>query len=199
MVFLIGLGDDKAVQAAMLYLLAHSLFKGALFMVAGSVDHEAGTRDARVLSGLGKAMPITAAAGVLAALSMAGLPPFLGFIAKEFVYKAALGGEVRGNPAGRHHGDWQYHVDGRRTRERACDRLSAPKLDSLKQVHEGPVGTMGRRDHPGRAWSCSSGLLTDLPEVAFVGPATRAVYGAERGCGPLPCTSRLSLPCFSAG
>jgi len=69
----------------------HSLYKGALFMVAGAVDHDAGTRDVRELSGLFRVMPITAAAAGLAALSMSGLPPLLGFIGKELLYEAGLG------------------------------------------------------------------------------------------------------------
>ena len=92
LVFLIGLGHDIALQAAMTYLFAHSLFKGALFMAAGCIDHGTGTREIGRLSGLGSAMPITAAASALAALSMSGLAPFIGFIAKEFAYKATLGG-----------------------------------------------------------------------------------------------------------
>ncbi len=91
LVMLLGLGSDKAVTAAMTYLFAHSLFKGALFMVAGGIDKAAGTRDATLLSGLGRAMPITAAAAALAVLSMAGFPPFVGFLAKEVIYKATLG------------------------------------------------------------------------------------------------------------
>ncbi len=91
LVMLIGLGSDKAIIAAMAYLLAHSLFKGALFMVAGGIDHATGTRDGSVLGGLATAMPITAAAGLLAVLSMAGLPPFIGFLAKEVIYKATGG------------------------------------------------------------------------------------------------------------
>ena len=91
MVFLIGLGHEIALQAAMIYLFAHSLFKGALFMAAGCIDHGTGTREIGRLSGLGRAMPVTAAASVLAALSMAGLAPFIGFIAKEFAYKGDPG------------------------------------------------------------------------------------------------------------
>ena len=74
------------MEAAVLYLVAHSMFKGALFMVAGAIDHEAGTRDITHLGGIGRAMPITFAAAVLAALSMGGLPPFFGFLAKEEIY-----------------------------------------------------------------------------------------------------------------
>jgi multicomponent Na+:H+ antiporter subunit A len=91
LVFLIGLGTDVALEAAMTYLLAHSLFKGALFMAAGCVDHGTGTREVWQLSGLRRAMPITFAASALAALSMSGFPPFIGFIAKEFVYKGTTG------------------------------------------------------------------------------------------------------------
>ncbi len=92
LVMLIGLGDQYALEAAMAYLLAHSLFKGALFMVAGAVDHGTGTREVTRLSGLARPMPLTAFAALLAALSMSGLPPFFGFIAKEFAYKATLDG-----------------------------------------------------------------------------------------------------------
>ncbi|WP_322791566.1 putative monovalent cation/H+ antiporter subunit A [Bellilinea sp.] len=90
MVMLLGWGSDLAVKAAMLYLLAHALYKGALFLVAGAVDHETGSRDVSKLSGLRRSMPRTALAGGLAALSMAGLPPALGFIAKEVLYETTL-------------------------------------------------------------------------------------------------------------
>ncbi|KQT45289.1 cation:proton antiporter [Aureimonas sp. Leaf454] len=91
-VMLIGLGTPAAIEAAVLYLLAHALFKGALFTVAGSIDHGAGTRDLRALGGLARAMPVTFGAALFAALSMAGMTPFLGFIAKEEVYAATLPG-----------------------------------------------------------------------------------------------------------
>ncbi|MBN1478759.1 putative monovalent cation/H+ antiporter subunit A [candidate division KSB1 bacterium] len=87
---LIGLGTSLAIKAAMVFLLVHSLYKGSLFMVAGGIDHAAGTRDVRLLSGLGRLLPFTATAGLLAALSMSGLPPFFGFIGKELVYEANL-------------------------------------------------------------------------------------------------------------
>ncbi|WP_310622162.1 putative monovalent cation/H+ antiporter subunit A [Flexibacterium corallicola] len=89
LVMLTGTSDTMAIKGAVLYLFAHSMFKGGLFMVAGTVDHEAGTRDLTRLGGLGRAMPITFLAAVLAGLSMAGLPPFLGFIAKEMLYDGA--------------------------------------------------------------------------------------------------------------
>ncbi|MCV0348825.1 MULTISPECIES: putative monovalent cation/H+ antiporter subunit A [unclassified Nitratireductor] len=90
LVMLTGVGSEKAVEAAVLYLVAHSMFKGALFMVAGLVDHESGTRDVTKLGGLRTAMPITFTAAVLAAASMGGVPLFFGFLAKEEIY-AGLG------------------------------------------------------------------------------------------------------------
>lgn len=89
LVALTGTSDEAIIKGAALYLVAHALFKAALFMVAGTVDHEAGTRDLTKLGGLRAAMPITAAAALLAALSMGGLPPFIGFLAKEYMYKGA--------------------------------------------------------------------------------------------------------------
>lgn len=90
LVLMLGLDTTLSVKAAIVYLVAHALYKGALFQVAGTVDHETGTRDATRLGGLARAMPITAAAAGLAALSMAGLPPLLGFINKELLYEANL-------------------------------------------------------------------------------------------------------------
>ncbi|NLR95421.1 putative monovalent cation/H+ antiporter subunit A [Rhizobium sp. P38BS-XIX] len=86
LVLLTGFGTDYAIEAAILYLVAHSLFKGALFMVAGIVDHETGTRDITRLGGLRSAMPLTFAAALIAAISMGGLPPAFGFLAKEEIY-----------------------------------------------------------------------------------------------------------------
>ena len=86
LVMLTGVGTDYAIAGAVLYLIAHALFKGGLFMVAGAIDHETGTRDIRLLGGLAGKMPITFVAALLACLSMAGLPPFIGFVAKEVMY-----------------------------------------------------------------------------------------------------------------
>jgi multicomponent Na+:H+ antiporter subunit A len=95
LVMLTGFDTEHAVEAAVLYLVAHSLFKGALFMVAGAIDHESGTRDIRKLGGLGKLMPITFAAAILSGISMAGLPPLFGFLAKEEIYYALAGTSPR--------------------------------------------------------------------------------------------------------
>ncbi len=87
--FLAG-SSGYAITAAMTFLLVHSLYKACLFLTIGVIDHATGTRDADVLGGLARAMPITATMAALAALAMAGIPPFLGFIAKEVAYAGAL-------------------------------------------------------------------------------------------------------------
>ncbi len=91
MTMLLGLGTEQAVTAAFVYLLAHACYKGALFLVAGTLEHETGTREVTQLSGLRSAMPATALAGLLAACSMIGLPLFAGFAGKELLYEALLG------------------------------------------------------------------------------------------------------------
>jgi multicomponent Na+:H+ antiporter subunit A len=90
LVLLLGIGTPIAIKAAVVFLLVHALYKGALFMVAGIVDHEAGTREIEHVRGLRHAMPITAIVAVLAAFSFAGMPPMFGFIGKELVYEAKL-------------------------------------------------------------------------------------------------------------
>ena len=88
LVMLTGFGSEHAIAAAVLYLVAHSMFKGCLFMVAGLIDHGTGVRDITRLGGLRAAMPITFAAAMAAAFSMGGLPPFFGFLGKEEIYEA---------------------------------------------------------------------------------------------------------------
>lgn len=98
MVMLLGFGTVAAVSAAVFHVLNHAAFKAALFMHAGIVDHETGTRDIRRLGGLAAIMPLTATLGVLAAAAMAGLPPLGGFISKEMMLEEAthtlLGGQA---------------------------------------------------------------------------------------------------------
>ncbi|QCR21981.1 hydrogen gas-evolving membrane-bound hydrogenase subunit E [Pontibacter sp. SGAir0037] len=87
LITLIGIGSPFALQAMLVFLLAHALYKGALFMIAGTVDHATGTRDTTKLHLLGRRMPMLSAAAVLSALSMAGILPFFGFIGKELLYE----------------------------------------------------------------------------------------------------------------
>ena len=88
LMLLFGIGTKQAVTAGLTYVLAHACYKGALFLVAGAVEHETGSRDVSVLAGLRHAMPATALAAALAAASMAGIPLFGGFIAKEQLYES---------------------------------------------------------------------------------------------------------------
>ena len=87
---LLGVGGEEAITAMVTFTVVHALYKGGLFMVAGSIDHETGTRDVLELGGLRSAMPWTMAGAVLTGLSMAGIPPLFGFIGKEATYEAAL-------------------------------------------------------------------------------------------------------------
>lgn len=87
---LLGIGTEAALIAFVTFLVAHSLYKGALFMVAGALDHETGTKDIDAMGGLYRAMPITAFSAFLAALSLGGIIPMFGFVAKELLFEAVL-------------------------------------------------------------------------------------------------------------
>lgn len=80
----------QAAFAALFHLVNHSTFKGALFMVVGIVDYQVGTRDIRRLGGLMSLMPISFTIALIGSFSMAGLPPFNGFLSKEMFFTAAL-------------------------------------------------------------------------------------------------------------
>jgi multicomponent Na+:H+ antiporter subunit A len=79
-----------SLMAAMTFLLVHAIYKSALFLVAGIIDHQTGTRQLEKLSGLARSMPVTALGAFAACFSMAGFPLFFGFIGKEIMYKGAL-------------------------------------------------------------------------------------------------------------
>ncbi|MFD9604043.1 Na+/H+ antiporter subunit A [Streptomyces sp. NPDC059970] len=91
---LAGVGNRDTALAAAVMILAHALFKAPLFLVTGIVDHAAGTRDLRKLSGVGRALPHVCTVAVVAAASMAALPPLLGFAAKEAAFEALLHGDT---------------------------------------------------------------------------------------------------------
>jgi multicomponent Na+:H+ antiporter subunit A len=96
-ILLVGYGTKATALAGLALIGAHAMFKAALFLVVGVVDAATGTRDLRRLSGVGRALPLTAAAGGLATLSMIGAPPFAGYVAKEAALEA-LGHD--GDPLG---------------------------------------------------------------------------------------------------
>ena len=83
---LLGLGSPLAAVAAVFHIINHATFKASLFMAAGIIDHEAGTRDVRRLGGLYRAMPLTAILVTVAAAAMAGVPLLNGFLSKEMFF-----------------------------------------------------------------------------------------------------------------
>jgi multicomponent K+:H+ antiporter subunit A len=87
---LLGLNSPFATVAAIFHMVNHATFKASLFMGAGIIDHETGTRDIRCLSGLIRLMPISATLSIVAAASMAGVPLLNGFLSKEMFFAEAL-------------------------------------------------------------------------------------------------------------
>lgn len=87
---LFGLDSRLAVVAGLFHIVNHACFKAALFMTAGIVDHECGTRDIRKLKGLWRFMPLTTTMAVLAGAAMAGVPLFNGFLSKEMMLSESL-------------------------------------------------------------------------------------------------------------
>ena len=87
---LLGLDTPLAVVAAIFHMMNHATFKASLFMAAGIIDHETGTRDIRRLSGLYQFMPITATLAMVAAAAMAGVPLLNGFLSKEMFFAETI-------------------------------------------------------------------------------------------------------------
>jgi len=83
MMLLLGVGEYHIAEAGLVLILAHAAFKAALFMVVGIVDHGAGTRDITELHGFGPSWRVVQVVAIVSAASMAGIPPLLGFVAKE--------------------------------------------------------------------------------------------------------------------
>lgn len=94
---LLGLNSDLAAVAAVFHVINHAIFKASLFMAAGIIDHESGSRDMRKLNGLWKYMPYTATLAIVAALSMAGVPLLNGFLSKEMFFDETLNQSMLGS------------------------------------------------------------------------------------------------------
>jgi len=172
LVMLTGFGSERAIEAAVLYLVAHSLFKGALFMVAGLVDHETGTRDIRRLGGLSRLMPVTFAAGLLAALSMGGMPLFLGFVAKEEIYAAVAVG-----------GAWPATLTSIAIAGNALMFAMAFTVGLKPFLGQG--GDMPKKPHEG-------------PALLWIGPLCLALLGLAAGLFPYALHAAISSPMASA-
>ena len=87
---LLGMDTKLAAVAAVFHIINHATFKASLFMAAGIIDHESGSRDMRKLNGLWKYMPYTATLAMVAALAMAGVPLLNGFLSKEMFFAETL-------------------------------------------------------------------------------------------------------------
>jgi len=87
---LLGMGSELAAVAAIFHVINHAIFKASLFMAAGIIDHETGSRDMRQLNGLWKYMPQTATLAMVASASMAGVPLLNGFLSKEMFFAETL-------------------------------------------------------------------------------------------------------------
>jgi multicomponent K+:H+ antiporter subunit A len=87
---LLGMNSELALVAAVFHMMNHATFKASLFMAAGIIDHETGTRDMKRLSGLRRLMPITATVATVAAAAMAGVPLLNGFLSKEMFFEESI-------------------------------------------------------------------------------------------------------------
>ncbi|MFP8966942.1 monovalent cation/H+ antiporter subunit A [Pokkaliibacter sp. CJK22405] len=96
-VLLISIGSPVSTVAALFHIINHAIFKASLFMAAGIIDHESGSRDMRKLNGLWKYMPYTATLAMVAALSMAGVPLLNGFLSKEMFFAETLNQSMLGS------------------------------------------------------------------------------------------------------
>jgi multicomponent Na+:H+ antiporter subunit A len=155
---LIGIGTEKAIIAFVCVLVAHSLYKGALFMLAGALDHETGTKDITKMGGLWRSMPRTAIITGLAALSLAGLPPLFGFVAKELMFESVINSPV-----------WPW---GLLTAAVASSILvvAVAGLVFLKPFF-GPVRTTPKQPH-------------DAPVAMLIGPAVLTLLALIFGVAP---------------
>ena len=96
-VLLLGLNTELAAIAAIFHIMNHAVFKASLFMAAGIIDHESGSRDMRKINGLWKYMPITATLAMVASASMAGVPLLNGFLSKEMFFTETLEQSILGS------------------------------------------------------------------------------------------------------
>ncbi|MDE4172839.1 monovalent cation/H+ antiporter subunit A [Phaeobacter sp. PT47_59] len=180
---LLGFGTKLAAVIAVFHIINHATFKAALFMSAGIVDHEAHTRDIKRLGGLRHLMPVTFSIALVAALSMAGIPPFNGFLSKEMMLEET----VHTVWAGSH-----YLVPGLALI--AALFSAAYSFRFIVHVFFGPK----RDDYPGHPhdpgaglWLAPAALITlviliGLFSAKLAGPLVAVAAGAVIGGGELP-------------
>ena len=179
---LFGIGTPMAALVGVFHIINHATFKAALFMNAGIVDHEAGTRDIKRLGGLFSLMPIAGTLAVVAGLSMAGIPPLNGFISKEMMLEEAAHTVWLGQP-------WVFPV----LATLGALLSVAYSLRYVIHVYFGPK----RDDYPAKPHDPGIGLwgppavltalvvLIGLAPALFAGPLVDAVAGAvTNGAAP---------------
>ncbi|MDC9823730.1 proton-conducting transporter membrane subunit [Devosia sp. ZB163] len=176
LMLLLGVGTELAVTAAVLYFLAHALYKAALFLIVGAIDHGTGTRDITALGGLRDTMTVTFIGAIMASVAMLGLPPVLGFFAKEEMYAAlalgqwlplvALGALVIGNA-----------VLGAVGLVVLIRPFMGELLPTPIEPHEAPVPMLAGPVVMG-GLGILLGFLPSLVGGAIVAPATSAILGS---------------------
>lgn len=181
MVLLIGQDTDIAFKALIIAVIAHALYKSALFLIAGIVDHSTRTRDLRRLGGLGRWMPYSMGIAMLAGLSMAGLPPMFGFLAKETLLATAVHPSLPETialifPVG-------AVAAGALILAQAglfvWDTFLGKQRDPSIEPHEAPWGMLAAPLIPA-ALSILLGLLPEPERLAtFISNAASAAYGGE--------------------
>ncbi len=175
----LGYGGKGAIVGATLHLYNHAAAKAAMFMTVGVIDHEAGTRDVRLLGNLRKLMPRTHLLALLAALSLIGVPPLGGFITKEMLYEASLRPEGPG--AWGWFWPWLTVLAGVFTALYHLRFLGAPywqaaEGETPKRPHDPPWGMLAA---PAvlAFLALLFGLAPGLIENAVVAPAAAATLG----------------------
>ena len=181
--FLIGLGSPLAAVGAIFHILNHATFKAALFMTAGIIDHETGTRDMRKLGGLWRLMPWTSTLAMTATAAMAGVPLFNGFLSKEmFLTEAVTFAQA---------GGWRWAVPAIATFAALCSvaysvRLvhdvffNGPPRDMPNaHPHEPPMGMRG----PVMLLAALCVVVGLLPAITL-GPLVRVASTAMLGQAP---------------
>jgi multicomponent Na+:H+ antiporter subunit A len=171
LVMLIGLDGEVAAVATVGFILSHALYKAALFFCAGTAIHATGESSLRKLGGLARFLPVTAVAAVLASLSMAGLPPFVGFISKEYLFEAQLTN------------DWNI--------------VPVAIAVLVNAVMVGVAGVVSIRPFYFKAHRVESVKHGERPGL-LVGPLLLAVGGIIVGLFPTPVAQNLLAPAASA-
>jgi len=193
---LLGMNSALALVAAVFHIFNHATFKASLFMAAGIVDHETGTRDLRRLSGLYRAMPITATLAMVAAAAMAGVPLLNGFLSKEMFFAETI---FLDRP------DWQRVLLPLAATVAGMFSV-AYSLRFIHQVFFGPKSEdLPREPHDPTRWMLlPSGLLVAacvligvFPELTvgpFLRAATDSILGADAPAYSLAIWHGLNLP-----